>query len=290
MAAVERFPRPDVLIPAEASVGEGPVFDHRTGRLCWVDLVEGILHESDLANGRQTVATLGTMLGAVAPREHAEGFAVAVADGFGYWTSGQLVIADPVLPEAHRRMNDAKCDSHGRLWAGSTHMQFVPGIGALHRWDGSESSVTMATGLTLPNGLGWNHEDTTMYLIDSMTNNLLTASFDPEEGKVGDFSTLCTIDPGLPDGLAVDLDGSIWLAVWGGAEVRRFDRTGELIGIIPMPVTQPASCAFGPDGTLYITSARNGLSPKELASQPHAGAVFALQTNTLGVPVRAFAA
>ena len=290
MAAVERFPRPDVLIPAEASVGEGPVFDHRTGRLCWVDLVEGILHESDLANGRQTVATLGTMLGAVAPREHAEGFAVAVADGFGYWTSGQLVIADPVLPEAHRRMNDAKCDSHGRLWAGSTHMQFVPGIGALHRWDGSESSVTMATGLTLPNGLGWNHEDTTMYLIDSMTNNLLTASFDPEEGKVGDFYTLCTIDPGLPDGLAVDLDGSIWLAVWGGAEVRRFDRTGELIGTIPMPVTQPASCAFGPDGTLYITSARNGLSPKELASQPHAGAVFALQTNTLGVPVRAFAA
>ena len=290
MAAVERFPRPDVLIPAEASVGEGPVFDHRTGRLCWVDLVEGILHESDLANGRQTVATLGTMLGAVAPREHAEGFAVAVADGFGYWTSGQLVIADPVLPEAHRRMNDAKCDSHGRLWAGSTHMQFVPGIGALHRWDGSESSVTMATGLTLPNGLGWNHADTTMYLIDSMTNNLLTASFDPEEGKVGDFYTLCTIDPGLPDGLAVDLDGSIWLAVWGGAEVRRFDRTGELIGTIPMPVTQPASCAFGPDGTLYITSARNGLSPKELASQPHAGAVFALQTNTLGVPVRAFAA
>ena len=290
MAAVERFPRPDVLIPAEASVGEGPVFDHRTGRLCWVDLVEGILHESDLANGRQTVATLGTMLGAVAPREHAEGFAVAVADGFGYWTSGQLVIADPVLPEAHRRMNDAKCDSHGRLWAGSTHMQFVPGIGALHRWDGSESSVTMAAGLTLPNGLGWNHEDTRMYLVDSLNNNLLSASFHPDEGKVGTFSSLCKIDPGLPDGLAVDLDGSIWVAVWGGAEVRRFDRTGELIGVIPMPVSQPASCAFGPDGTLYITSARNGLSPTELAGQPHAGSVFALQTNTLGVPVRAFAA
>jgi sugar lactone lactonase YvrE len=290
MAVVERFPQPDVLIAAEASVGEGPVFDHRTGRLCWVDIVEGILHESDLTDGRQTVATLGTMVGAVAPREQAAGFAVAVADGFGYWTSGQLVIADPVLPEAHRRMNDAKCDSHGRLWAGSTHMQFVPGIGALHRWDGSESSVTMAAGLTLPNGLGWNHEDTRMYLVDSLNNNLLSASFHPDEGKVGTFSTLCKIDPGLPDGLAVDLDGSIWVAVWGGAEVRRFDRTGELIGVIPMPVTQPASCAFGPDGTLYITSARNGLSSNELASQPHAGSVFALQTNTLGVPVRAFAA
>ena len=88
------------------------------------------------------------MVGAVAPREQAEGFAVAVADGFGYWTSGQLDITDPLLPEPHRRMNDAKCDSRGRLWAGSTHMQFVPGVGTLHRWDGGPSSVTMA---------GWTH-------------------------------------------------------------------------------------------------------------------------------------
>ena len=290
MGTAERFPEPDVLIPAEASVGEGPVIDHRTGRLCWVDIVEGILCENDLTDGSQTVATLGTMVGAVAPREQAEGFAVAAADGFGYWASGQLDITDPALPEPHRRMNDAKCDSRGRLWAGSTHMQFVPGIGALHRWDGGSSSVTMAAGLTLPNGLGWNQEDTTMYLIDSMNHSLLSASFHPDEGEVGEFSTLCKIDPGLPDGLAVDLDGSIWVAVWGGAEVRRFDRTGKLIGIIPMPVAQPASCAFGPDGTLYITTARSGLSPEDLASQPHAGSVFALETSSLGVPVCAFAA
>jgi sugar lactone lactonase YvrE len=290
MDAAERFPQPDVLIPAEASVGEGPVIDHRTGRLCWVDIVEGILYENDLTGQRQSAARLGTMLGAVAPRERAEGFAVAIADGFGYWASGQLAITDPVLPEAHRRMNDAKCDSRGRLWAGSTHMQFVPGIGALHRWEGGPTSETMAAGLTLPNGLGWNQEDTIMYLIDSMTNSLLSASFDPDEGTIGTFSTLTKIDPGLPDGLAVDLDGSIWVAVWGGGEIRRFDRAGELTGIVPMPVTQPASCAFGPDGTLYITTARNGLRPEDLANQPHAGSVFALQTNTLGVPVPAFAA
>lgn len=289
MGTAERFREPDVLIAAEASVGEGPVIDHRSGRLCWVDIVEGILYEDDLTDRRQTVATLGTMVGAVAPRERADGFAVAVADGFGYWAAGELAITDPVLPEAHRRMNDAKCDSRGRLWAGSTHMQFIPGIGALHRWDGGPSSMTMAAGLTLPNGLGWNQEDTIMYLIDSMNNNLLSASFDPDEGEVGKFSTLCTIDPGLPDGLAVDLDDTIWVAIWGGAEVRRFDRTGKLIGIIPMPVTQPTSCAFGPDGTLYVTTARNGLNTHELASQPHAGSVFALPTNTLGVPVRAFA-
>jgi sugar lactone lactonase YvrE len=289
MSTVERLPQPDVLIAADASVGEAPVIDHRTGWLCWVDVVEGTLFENDLTNGRQASAALGTMLGAGAPRHHADGFAVAVADGFGYWTSGQLTITDPVLPEAHMRMNDAKCDSRGRLWAGSTHMQHAAGAGALHRWDGGPSSVTIATGFTLPNGLGWNAEDTTMYLIDSMTNTLLSGAFHPDEGDVGEFAGLCSIDPGLPDGLAVDVDGSIWVAIWGGAEVRRFNPTGELTGIIPMPVTQPASCAFGPDGTLFITSARKGLTPEDLANQPHAGSIFALSTNTHGVPVPAFA-
>lgn len=290
MTAVQTFRVPDVVVAAEASVGEGPVFDRRTGRLCWVDIVEGTLHQSDLADGEQTTAGLGTMLGAVAPRERAEGFAVAVADGFGYWTSGQLTIADRVLPEAEFRMNDAKCDSRGRLWAGSTHMKFVPGAGRLHRWDGTSPSIPVRAGFTLPNGLGWDQEDRRMYLIDSMTKTVLRADFDLDEGVVGEFTPLCRVDPGLPDGLAVDADGCIWVAVWGGAEVRRFSGRGELTGIVPVPVSQPASCGFGTDGTLYITTARNGLTPQQLSTQPLAGSVFALSTTTRGVDVRAFAA
>jgi sugar lactone lactonase YvrE len=287
---VEVLPQPDVLIPAQAEVGEGPVIDQRTGCLCWVDITQGMVYEHDLADRSQvTAASLDTMVGAIAPRDHQDGFAVAVADGFGYWTAGQLTIVDPVLPEVHRRMNDAKCDSRGRLWAGSTHMEFVPGVGVLHRWDGASPSIPIADGFTLPNGLGWNHEDTTMYLIDSMTNTLLSAPYDADDGLTGGLTPLCRIEPGLPDGLAVDVDGSIWIAAWGAAEVRRFNRTGELTGIVPMPVTQPASCAFGPDGTLYITTARAGLSPRELAKQPHAGSVFAVATNTHGTPIRAFA-
>ncbi len=287
---IETLPQPDVLIPAQAQVGEGPVIDRRTGHLCWVDLTQGTIYEHDLADRQQvTAATLDTMVGAIAPRDRLDGFAVAVADGFGYWSAGQLTVTDPVLPEPDRRMNDAKCDSRGRLWAGSTHIEFVPGVGELHRWDGNSPSVSVAKGFTLPNGLGWNHEDTTMYLIDSMTNNLLSAPYHPDDGLIGGFTPLLRIEPGLPDGLAVDLDGSIWIAVWGGAEVRRFNHTGQLTGIVPMPVTQPSSCAFGPDGTLYITTARAGLASHELAEQLHAGSVFALGTNTRGVPVHAFA-
>lgn len=284
MAAIEVLPHPDVLIEAEARVGEGPVIDQRTGRLCWVDILAGLIHETD-----RTMASLETIVGAIAPREHEPGFAVAVADGLGYWADGQLTLADPVLPEPHRRFNDAKCDSRGRLWAGSTHMEFVPGAGALHRWDGDAPSAIVATGYTLPNGLGWNEADTTMYLVDSMVNAVLRAAYDADAGEVGTFSPFCRVDSGLPDGLAVDADGAIWVAIWDGWEVQRYDSEGRLTATIPMPVSRPTSCAFGADGTLYITSAREGLSAQELASQPHAGSVFALATTTRGVPVRPFA-
>jgi len=99
MGNVDVFPQPDLLIGAEADVGEGPVFDRRTGRLCWVDILEGRLYENDLEAGGQHVAMLGTIVGAAAPRERQDGFAVAVADGFAYWSGGRLTIADPVLPE-----------------------------------------------------------------------------------------------------------------------------------------------------------------------------------------------
>ncbi|WP_433191914.1 SMP-30/gluconolactonase/LRE family protein [Nocardia sp. CA-107356] len=290
MGSVELFPTPDVVIRAQATVGEGPVWDRRTGRLCWVDINNGLLFENDLATGGQSTSALGTLLGAAAPRAQDEGFAVAVSEGLGIFADGKLQILDPVLPEPTRRMNDAKCDSRGRLWAGSTHLDFVPGVGAVHRWDGQAPSSIVATGFALPNGLGWNAEDNTMYLADSMANLLFSAPYRSDEGEVGAFTPLCEIRGGLPDGLAVDLDGCLWVAIWGGSEVRRYAPTGELIGRIPMPVEQPSSCAFADDGTLYITSASADISEDGLSKQPLAGSVFALATNTAGVPVQPFAA
>ena len=287
--ATSTLPPPDVLIPARAVVGEGPVIDRRTGRLCWVDIEEGILHEDDLTASRPPVTSaLSTQLGAAAPRATGAGFAVAVADGFGYWADGRLSVTEHVLPEPDRRMNDAKCDSAGRLWAGSTHTAYVAGVGALHRWDGSRSTV-VRTGFHLPNGLGWSPDDATMYLADSHEHVLLRADFDAADGRVGEFTPLCTVEPGVPDGLAVDTDGCIWLAVWGAWQIRRYSPRGELLATVPMPVSKPSSCAFGDDCTLYITSATAGLTARELDAQPHAGSVFALDTETTGVPVAPFA-
>ena len=291
MTSVKEYTEPRVVIRARSEVGEGPVFDHRTGRLVWVDITRGGLFETDLANGDQRSTTLDTMLGAAVPRQDAPGFAVAASDGYGFVVDGELNIVAPDFTSPDLRSNDAKCDSRGRLWAGMNHMEFAPGQGALRVWDGGPTSRVVHEGLTLPNGLGWNAADTELYLVDSMTRQLLVAPFDADSGELGAFEVLRTFTEadGLPDGLAVDVDGGIWIAMWGGAQVLRVDRRGDVIGRVAMPCAQPSSCAFGADGTLYITSATSDLDADQLAAQPDAGSVFAVATDTRGVPVTAFA-
>ena len=287
---MEQLAASDVVIHAEADIGEGPVIDHRTGRLVWVDITAGTLIESDVATGAEARTTVPTLLGAVAPRESHSGFAAAIGEGFGFIVDGALSVTDPVLPEPNRRMNDAKVDSRGRMWAGSTHLEYQTGLGMLHCWDGRRASVVVARGFALPNGIGWSPDDRVMYFVDSYAHRLYAAPFDADEGSVGEFHTIARVESGYPDGLAVDVDGFIWLAVWGEHEVHRYNSQGRKVAVVPMPVSQPSSCAFGDDGTLYVTSARSGLSDDQLIKEPLAGSVFALPTDTRGVPVAPFAA
>ncbi|WP_329359568.1 SMP-30/gluconolactonase/LRE family protein [Streptomyces sp. NBC_01483] len=156
MANVRTYSNIDVAVRSDASdVGDGPVFDPRTGHLLWVDIYGCKVFQDDLSTGRQTVTDVGMMVGAVAPRDAHDGFVAAVADGFGFVADTGLTLVDRVLPQPNLRMNDGKVDSHGRFWAGSNDMGFAPGQGRLHRWDGDAPSVVVADGLVLPNGLGW---------------------------------------------------------------------------------------------------------------------------------------
>ncbi|MFD3927660.1 SMP-30/gluconolactonase/LRE family protein [Streptomyces sp. NPDC058614] len=292
MTSVRTYSDLDVAVRNDTSdVGEGPVFDPRTGRLVWVDIYGCKVYEDDLSSGRQTVTEVGMMVGAVAPRAEHEGFVAAVSDGFGFIVDGELKVVDPVLPEPNLRMNDGKVDSRGRFWAGSNDMKFAPDQGRLHRWDGESPSVVEVGGLVLPNGLGWNADDTVMYLADSYANLLYRADFYSEPGTLGPLDVLAeTEGPGVPDGLAVDVEGCFWVAMFGGREVRRYDPAGRVVGVVPVPAHQPSSCVFGQDGRLYITSARNGLSAEELARYPLSGSVFVVETGTMGVPVQPFRA
>jgi len=280
------LPAPELALRASAVVGEGPVWDARSGRFCWVDISEGILFETDFSNGMTESTSVGMLLGAAVPRSGNPGFAVAVADGFGLVVAGQLDVVDPVLASPEFRMNDAKCDAAGRLWAGSTALDFREGAGRLHVWANGDPSVMTASGFSLPNGIGWNADNTVMYLDDSVRGVMLGAPFDLDVGVVGMFRPRFDVSGGLPDGLAIDVDGCIWVAVWGGSEVRRYRPDGTLDAVVNLPVSQPSSCAFGADGTLFITSASAGV---DTTQEPLAGSIFAVATTTQGVSVAAFA-
>ncbi|MEY9932391.1 sugar lactone lactonase YvrE [Catenulispora sp. GP43] len=278
---------PEVFVLCDALVGEGPVVEEAAGRLVFVDIPRGRLLRADLRErGPATeIANVGMSLGAVAPRRSG-GWVAACAEGFGTLIpDGDLIVRHPVLADPALRMNDAKCDSAGRFWAGSTETSFEPGRGALHCWDPRRGVRTVAEGLTLPNGLGWSPDDSVFYLADSMRQVVLAAAFDVRAGTIGPFSELIHIQDGLPDGLCVDEDGCLWLAVWGAGQVRRYDPRGRLLAAVRFPVSQPSSCAFGPDGVLFVTSARERT---DAAREPLAGSVFAVDAGLRGLPASIF--
>jgi sugar lactone lactonase YvrE len=278
--------KPELLLTSDAEVGEGPVFLGDT--LLWVDIPAGKIHKTNLENLRTETITLDTRVGAVAPFEVGESLAIACQEGFAIYENEKLDICDPFLSSPDFRMNDAKCDARGRLWGGSCQMDFESGKGKLYRWEGKGKNKVMAENLSLPNGIGWNHENTLMYLADSITRKVYVSGFDLADDFVPNFRELASIETGLPDGLAVDKEDCIWLAVWGGSRVTRISPRGKILEEHLLPVAQPSSCAFGSDETLYVTTARAGILEADLLNEPLAGSIFMLATATSGVPVSRF--
>jgi sugar lactone lactonase YvrE len=288
--AVETL-RVAVAVRAAAQVGEGPVWDATTARLDWVDIPAGLVHTSDIETGRTATRRLPTQVGAVT-RSVGGGYVVACKEGFGAFSpDGDFTVRHAVLG-ADERMNDAKCDPAGRFWAGSTMLDFRAGRGALHVLRPDWSTEVVRDGLTLPNGMGWSPDARTFYLADSYAYAIYAFSFDLAGGTLSDERTLVefTEADGMPDGLCVDTDGCLWVAMWGGARVLRISPTGDVLSVVAMPVRQPSSCAFAGDDldVLCVTSARDGL---DLGADAPDGSVFRVSgTGAVGLPQAHFGA
>lgn len=275
-------------------LGEGATWDAMAQRLVSVDIMRGRLHRFDPLTGRVETLALGQPVGAAVTRRTG-GVLVAVRDGFATVdpSTGSLTfIAHVELDRPDLRMNDGSVDAAGRFWAGTMALDERPGAGALYRLDPDGSVHTMVTAIGISNGIDWSLDGKTMYYVDSLTQRVDAFDFDVASGTISNRRTFATIDAreGCPDGLTVDVEGGIWLALWGGSAIRRYLPDGTLDAVLPVPVTYPTTCAFGGAdfGDLYITSATIKMTAEERRREPLSGSVLRCRPGVTGRPANAF--
>jgi sugar lactone lactonase YvrE len=284
-----------VALDAGAELGEGPVWDARSGRIIWVDITGRLVHRFDPASGADTAVGVPATPGIAIPRREGGGLVLAIGHGFGFLDDAGAFEWIAELPQGPvtARMNDGNCDSAGRLWAGTAGLNAEPHAGALYRLDPDRAVTRVLEGITESNGIDWSPDDRLMYYVDTMERRIDAFDFDPDSGAIANRRPFAAIDEGeaLPDGLTVDAEGNVWLALWGGAGLRRYAPDGALTATVSVPTPNPTCPAFGgPDlDRLFITSAREGLSAEQLAHDPHAGALFVCEPGVTGRPPHLFA-
>ena len=287
-------PTCDVLLRSEALLGEVPRWCSARAALLWLDIDAGLLHVTDPA-GRDATHPIGAGAGVIAPRSDGTvalarraGFEVAALDG----TPPRPLAAIPSA--ADEVMNDGACDPAGRFWAGTYAEGERPRGGSLYRLDPDGTVRTVLRGVTLSNGIGWSPDHRVMYYVDSATQAIDTFTFDVATGTIAERRPWVRIarEDGLPDGLAVDDDGAVWIALWGGRAVRRYTPDGRLDRVVAIPADHVTACAFGGrDGrTLFVTTAAGYVAPEERARQPLAGSLFAVDAGVAGPPPHLLAA
>jgi sugar lactone lactonase YvrE len=274
------------------TLGEGPLW-HGGDRVSWVDIARGRLFEGRLCDGViavERVHEVGGEVGAAIPSAQGGGWILAADQGFTHLSAdgAATTLAQPerLLHRTSVRMNDAKADPAGRLWAGSKAHDDTPGEGTLWRVD-LDGTITAAwSGFTITNGLGWSPDGTTMYVIDSVPAVVWAMPYDVDSGTFGRASAL--IDSGWPpgaepDGICVDDDGALWVACWGGRTVRRHAPDGRLLATVDVAAQQPTSCCLV-GTTLLITTAAMGLDRLE----PGDGRLFACEVGVAATAATPF--
>lgn len=282
-----------LALDARAELGEGPHWDDRAHELVWVDIMAGAVHRFDPATGRDASFRVGQPVGAAVPRRGG-GLVLALRDGIAVVDDdrgGELHwLAELERDTPQTRMNDAACDAAGRLWAGTMDMHVHEPLGTLYRVLGDGGVTAVLPGVTISNGLGWSPDGRTLYYIDTPLRRVDAFDFEPGSGALSRRRQLCAIEPGAgdPDGLSVDAEGCVWVALWEGWGLRRYRPDGALLAVVELPVARVTSCAFGGEDleTMYITTA---LPDEPDPGQPHAGGVFCLRPGVRGLAAHSFA-
>jgi sugar lactone lactonase YvrE len=269
----------NVLIDRQALLGEGPRWDAATKRLLWVDIEGRSVHVFDPATGVDRAIGVDNRPGVAVPMSDGR-VLVGLADRLvALDLEDETCVTLAALPHgADMRLNDGACDRRGRLWVGSLELEFERHRGTLYRYDGE--LVPVLDGVTLSNGIGWSPDGALMYYADTLTYAVDVFDFDESEATIANRRRFAVVERGAgkPDGLAVDDDGCVWVALYGGSAIRRYDPEGRIERVLEVPAENVTSCAFGGEAgdLLHITSA----APD--------GRVFVHEPGVSGAPAQPF--
>ncbi len=277
----------ELILDAKATLGEGPAWDSKTQTLYWVDILEKRIYANT-----EILAQLDDFIGCLAPRKNGN-LLLGMRLGFADLNpaSGQLTALASLDEPTTNRINDGKCDPAGRFLAGTMDMNETDPSGSLYSFNGE--LTRLLDGVRISNGLAWSVDQKTFNYIDTPTREVKAFDYDPATGQIANPRAVIRVPESLgwPDGMTTDMQGNLWIAMWGGAQVTKWDpATGKLLEQIPVPALQTSSCVFGGRdmNELHITSARIGMSETDLNKYPLSGGLFKVITNVVGMPTFEF--
>lgn len=290
---------PEIIRDAGASLGEAPTWDAKTRTLYWVDVLEKRVHYH--RGDEDGSIQLDEMPGCLAPSKDGSLLVAARASILrlepfdqtqGRPATAKIDTLTSVTEPANNRFNDGKCDPAGRFLAGSMNMDEKTPSGALYSYNG-QTVTRLLTGIRISNGLTWSPDHKTFYYIDTPTREVKAFDYDLSTGQISNPRVAITVPDvlGWPDGMTSDTRGNLWIAMWGGARVTRWDpQNGKLLEQIPLPAKNVTSCVFcGVNlDELYVTSARVGLDNADLMAYRHSGSLMRVKTKVQGMPTFEF--
>ena len=288
--------KPRCVLDAQAGLAEGPHWWAEKGVLLWVDIEASRVGFFDPVARSNRFLEVPSHVGAVVPTSAGD-LLLATAMGFlrlDPSTGVVTLLSDPELDRPGNRFNDGKCDPWGRFWAGTMAYDFEPLTGSLWRQDGDGRISCQRSQLTISNGLAWSQDRGTLYLIDSPTLNVLAFPL-TNAGEIAGEPSICVQIPedwdAVPDGMCIDAEGMLWIALFGGGCVTRWNPiSGQRLERLELPCRQVTSCCFGGPNLdqLFVTTARREMDAAAIKAEPLAGGLFQADVGVKGLPADCF--